>query len=56
MTDLNQQKNLTSGKGWKNVLVDYGKAKKEQITTKAQNVWGGIKATPKVIKRSFKKD
>ena len=31
------------------------KAKKEQLTTKAKNIWGGIKATPKVIKTSFKK-
>ena len=56
MTDLNQQKNLTNGKGWKNVLVDYGKAKKEQITTKVKNIVGGIKATPAAIKKTFKKD
>jgi len=56
MTHLNQQKNLTSGKGWKNVLVESVKGTTKKITTKAQNVWGGIKATPKVIKRSFKKD
>ena len=53
--DINQQKSLTKGKGWK-FVKDYGKEKKEQITTKAQNVWGGIKATPKVLKKSFKKD
>ena len=56
MTDLNQQKNLTSGKGWKNVLVDYGKAKKEQITTKVKKIVGGIKATPAIIKKTFKKE
>ena len=56
MTDLNHQKSLTSGKGWKNVLVESVKGTTKKITTKAQNVWGGIKATPKVIKRSFKKD
>ena len=56
MTDLNQQKNLTSGKGWKNVLVDYGKAKKEQITTKVKNIVGGIKATPAILKKTFKKE
>ena len=56
MTHLNQQKNLTSGKGWKNVLVDYGKAKKEQITTKVKNIVGGIKATPAAIKKTLKKD
>ena len=54
--DINQQKNLTSGKGWKNVLVDYGKAKKEQITTKVKNIVGGIKAAPAAIKKTFKKD
>ena len=51
---LKDQKELTNGKGWK-FLKDYGKAKKEQLTTKAKNIWGGIKATPKVIKTSFKK-
>ena len=56
MTDLNQQKNLTGGKGWKHVLIDYGKAKKEQITTKVKNIVGGIKATPAAIKKTFKKD
>ena len=56
MTDLNQQKNLTSGKGWKNVLIDYGKEKKEQITTKVKNIVGGIKATPAIIKKTFKKE
>ena len=56
MTDLNHQKSLTSGKGWKNVLIDYGKAKKEQITTKVKNIVGGIKATPAIIKKTFKKE
>ena len=60
MTDLNQQKNLTDGKGWKNIrfkdVVDYGKAKKEQITTKVKNIVGGIKATPAIIKKTFKKE
>ena len=42
--DLNQQKNLTGGKGWKNVLVDYGKGKKEQITTKVKNIVGWHKS------------
>ena len=56
MTDLKHQKSLTSGKGWKNVLVDYGKAKKEQITTKVKNIVGGIKATPAIIKKTFKKE
>ena len=53
--DINQQKSLTKGKGWK-FVKDYGKEKKEQITTKIKNIVGGIKATPAVIKKTFKKD
>jgi len=53
--DINKQKSLTSGKGWK-FVNDYGKAKKEQITTKVKNIVGGIKATPAMLKRTFKKD
>ena len=56
MTDLKAQEKLTDGKGWKEVLVDYGKEKKEQITTKVENIIGGIKATPEAIKKTFKKD
>ena len=37
-------------------LKDYGKAKKEQITTKVKNIVGGIKATPAAIKKTLKKD
>ena len=55
MTDINHQKSLTGGKGWK-FVKDYGKAKKEQITTKVKNIVGGIKATPAMLKRTFKKD
>ena len=53
--DINKQKSLTGGKGWK-FVKDYGKAKKEQITTKVKNIVGGIKATPAMLKRTFKKD
>ena len=60
MTDLKQQSNLTDGKGWKNIkfkdVIDYGKAKGEQITTKVKNIVGGIKATPAILKKTFKKD
>jgi hypothetical protein len=56
MTDLNQQKNLTGGKGWGQVWTDYKKAKTAQIKTKVTNIVSGIKATPKFIKKSFKKD
>ena len=52
---LKAQKELTKGKGWK-FLKDYGKAKKEQITTKVKNIVGGIKATPAAIKKTLKKD
>ena len=54
MTDLKHQRDLTDGKGWKHVLVEHTKGKIEQVKTKAQNVWGGIKATPSIIKKSFK--
>ena len=53
--DIEAQKKLTDNKGWK-FVKDYAKEKKEQITTKAKNVIEGIKATPAVIKKSFKKD
>jgi len=42
MTDLKAQEKLTDGKGWKQVIVDYGKEKKEQLTTKAKNIAGGV--------------
>ena len=54
--DLNKQKSLNSGKGWKNVFVKKIKGDIGHITTKAKNVWGGIKATPAAIKKTFKKD
>ena len=53
--DINKQKSLTGGKGWK-FVKDYGKAKKAQITTKVKNIVGGIKATPAAIKKTFKKE
>ena len=53
--DINKQKSLTKGKGWK-FVKDYGKAQKAQITTKIKNIVGGIKATPAMLKRTFKKD
>ena len=54
--DINKQKSLTKGKGWGQVFVESVKGTTKKITTKGKNVWGGIKATPKFIKRSFKKD
>ena len=56
MSNLEHQKKLTDGKGWKQVLVEHAKGRIEQATTKVQNVWGGIKATPAAIKKTFKKD
>ena len=49
MSDLKHQSDLTDGKGWKEVLVDYGKEKKEQITTKAKNIAGGVNVVIKAI-------
>jgi hypothetical protein len=56
MTDLKQQKDLTGGKGWGQVFVESVKGTTKKITTKAQNVWGGVKATPAILKKTFKKD
>ena len=52
---IEDQKKLTDNKGWK-FVKDYAKAKKDEIKDKVTNIVEGIKATPKVIKRSFKKD
>ncbi len=52
---IEEQKKLTKNIGWKDVK-DYAKTKKDEIKDKVTNIVEGIKATPKVIKRSFKKD
>ena len=54
MTDISHQKSLTNGKGWK-FVKNYAKDKKEQITTKAKHIMGGIKAAPKLIKKGLNK-
>jgi len=54
--DINKQKRLTSGKGWKQVIVDHAVGEAKKAKAKAKRIWGGIKATPKVLKKSFKKD
>ena len=41
MSDLKAQEKLTDGKGWK-FVKNYAKEKKEQLTTKAKNIAGGI--------------
>jgi len=56
MTDLKHQKALTDGKGWGQVFVESVKGTTKKITTKAQNVWGGVKATPAILKKTFKKE
>ena len=38
---LQDQKKLTDGKGWK-FVKEYAKEKKEQLTTKAKNIAGGV--------------
>jgi hypothetical protein len=53
---IEDQKKLTDGKGGWDFVKDYAKSKKEQITTKVENIIGGIKATPAAIKKTFKKD
>ena len=54
--DIEKQKELTKGKGGWDFVKAYAKDKKDEIKTKVTNIVEGIKATPKVIKRSFKKD
>ena len=49
MTDLKTQEKLTNGKGWK-FVKDYAKEKKEQITTKANNIAGGVEVVIKKLK------
>ena len=50
MSDLKHQSELTDGKGWKQVLVEHAKEKIEEATTKAKNVWGGVKVVAKKLK------
>ena len=55
MTDLSNQKKLTNGKGWK-FVKDYAKEKKEQITTKAKNITGGVNVVIKKLKGGLKNE
>ena len=50
MSDLKHQSDLTVGKGWKEVLGEHAKKKVEQVKTKAENVWGGVKVVAKKLK------
>jgi len=46
---IEEQKKLTDGKGWK-FVKNYAKEKKEQITTKAKNIAGGVNVvTSKIL-------
>ena len=55
MSDLKHQSDLTDGKGWKEVLVEHAKDRIEQAKTHVENIIGGIKATPSILKKTFKK-
>ena len=46
---LEDQKKLTDGKGWK-FVKEYAKEKKEQLTTKAKNIGGGVEVVIKKLK------
>ena len=46
---IEDQKKLTDNKGWK-FVKDYAKEKKEQITTKAKNIAGGVDVVIKKLK------
>ena len=50
MSHLEDQKKLTNNKGWANVIVSHAKEKIEEATTKAKNVWGGVKVVAKKLK------
>ena len=56
MTGLKDQEKLTDGKGWKEVLVEHAKDRIEQAKTHVENIIGGIKATPSILKKTFKKE
>ena len=49
MSDLKTQEKLTNSKGWK-FVKNYAKEKKEQITTKAKNIAGGVEVVIKKLK------
>jgi len=53
---IEEQKKLTKDIGWGAALKQAHTDVMEKYKTKAKNVIEGIKATPAVIKKSFKKD
>jgi len=56
MSHLKEQKDLTKGKGWAQVLSETNKEVLDKYKTKVQNIWGGIKATPSFIKKNIGKE
>ena len=48
--DIEDQKKLTNDKGGWKFVKNYAKEKKEQITTKAKNVLGGVDVVVKKLK------
>ena len=54
MGHLKDQEQLTKGKGWKQVIVDHAVGEAKKAKAKAKRIWGGIKATPAVVKKTFK--
>ena len=55
MSHLEDQKNLTAGKGWKKVLLETHKGLMDEYKTKIKDVWEGVKATPSFIKKNINK-
>ena len=50
MSDLEKQKELTDGKGWKKVMINKFKEDIQTVKTKAKNVWGGVKVVADKLK------
>ena len=48
--DIEKQKELTDGKGWKKVLIGRVKEDIEQVKIKAKNIWGGVKVVAEKLK------
>jgi len=50
MSDLNTQRNLTDGKGWKAVIKSAHKEVLDKYKTKAKNIVSGVKIAVKKLK------
>ena len=51
---IEKQKELTNGKGGWNFVKSYAKEKKDELTTKAKNIAGGVNEVIKAITPSKK--